>query len=84
MNSGHWKAFEIKRPATENNLLYTQIVLSKSHGNCKPKIYNRYTELRKRNPNTTLKIVIKSQEDKRGREEKRHIKANQKQFKKWQ
>ena len=38
---------------------------------------------RKRNPNTTLKIVIKSQENKRGMEEKRPIKTNTKQLTKW-
>ena len=31
-------------------------------GNCKPKIYNRSHTIRKCNPNTTLNIVIKSQE----------------------
>ena len=39
-----------------------KIVLSKPHGNRKPKVYNRYTKKRKRNPKTTLKIVIKSRE----------------------
>ena len=34
------KAFEIKRLATENNPVYTQTAILKSHGNCKPKIYN--------------------------------------------
>ena len=38
---------------------------------------------RKSNPNTTLKIVIKSQKNKR-REERRHTKANLKQLRKWQ
>ena len=34
------------------------------HGNHKPNIYNRYTHthIRRSNPNTTLKIVIKSRE----------------------
>ena len=41
----------------------------KPHGNCKPKIYNRYTHTkRKSNSNTALQIVIKSQE-KRTKEE---------------
>ena len=35
----------------------------------------------KSNPNTTLKIVIKSQKNKRGREEKRHTKTNPKHLK---
>ena len=38
---------------------------------------DRYT---KKNPNTTLKLVIKLQENKRGREEKRPIKTNPKQL----
>ena len=46
--------------------------------------YSRYTQKRKRNPNTTLKIVIKSQENKRGREEKRLIKTHPAQLTKWQ
>ena len=37
----------------------------------------------KSNPNITLKIVIKSQEKNRGREEKRHIKTNPKHLKRW-
>ena len=36
--------------------------MSKPHGNYKSKIYNRQTHKRKRNPNATLKIVIKLQE----------------------
>ena len=39
-------------------LLYQNLVV-----NCKLKIYNRYTHKKeKRNPNTALKLVIKSQE----------------------
>ena len=34
---------------------------------------------RKKNPKTTLKIVFKSQENKRGREEKKPTKTNPKQ-----
>ena len=42
---------------------------TKPHGKHKPKIYSKYTyENEKRNPNTTLKVVIKSQ-DKRTKEE---------------
>lgn len=52
--------------------------MSKTHGNCKSKIYNRYTQ-KKRNPNIILKTVIKSQElNKRGMEEKLSIKTNPK------
>ena len=43
-----------------------------------------YTQKRKRNPNTTLKIIIKSQENKRGKGEKRPTKTNPKQLTKWQ
>ena len=43
--------------------------MSKRHGNRKPKICNRYKHKKRiRNPNTTLKLVIKSQE-KRTKEE---------------
>ena len=50
------------------NHLHTNMI-SKPHGNHKAKIYNRYTyKKRKRDPNTTLKLVIKSQE-KRAKEE---------------
>ena len=44
-----------------------------SLGNHKPKIYNRYTNKRKKNLNLTLNIVIKSQgkREKRKEEKKR-------------
>ena len=35
--------FEIKSPATQNHLVYLLTAISKLHGNCKLKIYNRYT-----------------------------------------
>ena len=41
------------------------------------------THTHKRNPNTTLKLVNKSQENKREREEKRPTKTNPKQLRKW-
>ena len=65
--------------------LCVQTAISKPHGNCKQKkpIIDTHTK-RKRNPNTTLKIVIESQENKRGREEKRPTKTNPKQLTKWQ
>ena len=49
-------------------------------GNHKPKIYNRYTNKRKKNVNLTLNIVIKSQ-GKREEEErsKKELKNNPKQ-----
>ena len=43
-----------------------------------------HTQKRESNPNTTLKIVTKSQENRRGREEKRPTKTNPKQLTKWQ
>lgn len=50
----------------ENNFAYIDCY-TKPHGKHKPKIYNKYTyENEKRNPNTTLKVVIKS-EDKKNR-----------------
>lgn len=36
--------------------------------NHKPKVFNKYTQKRERNPNIALKLVIKSQGE-RGREE---------------
>ena len=46
--------------------------ISKSHGKYNPEIYNKYThKKRKGDPNITLKMAIKSQENKRGREEKK-------------
>ena len=33
-------ALAIKRPTTENNLVYIQTLISKLQSNCKPKIYN--------------------------------------------
>ena len=45
--------------------IYIETAISKPHSNCKPKIYTTYThKKRKRNPNSTLKIVNKSQEKK--------------------
>ena len=46
---------------------HTQTAIYKPHGNNKPKVYNWYTHTKERNPNITLKIVIKSQ----GREQKK-------------
>ena len=44
---------------------------------------DKHTHKRKRNPNITLKLVIKSQENERGREE-RPTRTNPKQLTKWQ
>ena len=48
-----------------------------------PKLQFTHTQKRKSNPNTTLKVVIQTQENKRGREEKRAAKINPKQLRKW-
>ena len=40
-------AFEIKRPATKTNSLHTQMVISTSNGNHKPKNYNGHTHKEK-------------------------------------
>ena len=61
-----------------------QTPISKPHG--KPQAKNQQkinTQMRKSNPNTTLKIAIKPQ-DKRTGEEKRPTKTNPKQLTKWQ
>ena len=50
-------------------------------GTANQKIYNSYIhKQKKRNPNTTLKKVIKSQVNKREKEEKRPTKTNSKQL----
>ena len=59
---------EIKRSMTQNNHFYIQTLVSKLYGNCTLKIYkDTHTQKRKSNPNTTVKLVIKSQN--RAREE---------------
>ena len=66
--------------------LVDTVFSGKPHGNCKPKIYNRYTHKRKPNPKITLKIVINLQEkrtkEKRGK--KRPIKTDKKKLTNWQ
>ena len=46
--------------------IYIYIAIPKPYGNHKPKIYNRYTN-KKEKAIQTLKIVIKSQENKGGK-----------------
>lgn len=60
--------FEFKRSATYNYHKYIQVAICKPHGNPKPKIFNRYTHKKRRDPNKTLKMVIKSHR-KRAKEE---------------
>ena len=72
MRGGEYKGrfFKIHLKLRDQQLIqitiYIDCYIKKPHGDCKPKIYSRCThKKRKRNPNTTLKIVIKSQENKR-------------------
>ena len=75
----------IKRPTTYNNLVYIQTPISKLQGKCKPKIYNRYTKIRKSNPNTTQDShQTTGEENKRKRKEKKTNKTNPEQLIKWQ
>ena len=76
-------AFEINRPAIENNLVYIQTAISKPHGNCKLKIYNRYTHTKKKKEykhNTKVSHRITREENKIGRGEERPTKTNPKQL----
>ena len=58
--------------------------ISKPHGKYKLKFYNRYTQKRKRNPHTILKLVIKYQEERTQKGKKTPTKRNHKQLTKWQ
>ena len=71
------KGFGIKRLAKQSfNML---IAMSKPHVHCKLKICNRYTDtIKKRNPYTTVKSVIKSYTHTKKTEQKR--KRRQKTF----
>ena len=72
--------FKKKNSNLKQPCLQIQTAISKPHGNCKPKIYNRYTY----KENTRVNLVITREENKRGREEKRLTKTNPKQLTKWQ
>ena len=62
---------------------HTQTAISKLHGNCKPKcIIDTYTHTQKKESNTRLKKVIKSEEKKT--KEERKNKTSPKQSTKWQ
>ena len=63
----------MERPETKTNSVHIQIDRSKSNGNCKQKsTIDTHIKIERSQPNTMLKIVIKSREEnKRGREEKR-------------
>ena len=41
--------------------IYVHLAVYKPHGNNKTKIYDRHTQKREKNPNITLKIVLKPQ-----------------------
>ena len=51
-------------------------LISKPYGNRKLKICNKYSSKLEKNPTTTLKIVIKSQENKRREEKKTNKNKN--------
>ena len=76
------RIFEIKRPAVKTVVCVcvcmSVTAMSKLHGNYKLKVYNRYSNTRKRNINTTLKIAIKSPE--KGTKEECKEKDRQKQI----
>ena len=71
-------AFEIKRPASGNNHVYTQTAVSKPHSNHKLKVYTHNNE---KGNQITLKLVSQMR-TKRGREEKRAYKNKSKAIKK--
>ena len=79
-------AFEIKRPGTESNLIYTYRLLYQNlmvTTNQKSAI-DRYTK-RKRNPNTTLNLVFKSQEkNTKEKGKKKDLQSKSKTINKWQ
>ena len=64
--------------------IYIQTVISKPHGNHKPRIYNRYTKKIKKESKHNTKDSIKSEDNKRGGEDKRQMKTNPKRLTKWQ
>ena len=61
-------SFEIKRPATQSTLVYIQTALSKPHGNCKLKIYTRYTKTKKESKHTKVSHQVMREQKKKGRE----------------
>ena len=66
--------FEMKKPATSNSLVYIQIAISTPYG--KPQSKEQIHTQKKRSQNTILNLDIRSQgrrsqERRRGREEKR-------------
>ena len=52
------KAFESKKPATLKNLVYIHTAISKPHGNCKRKTYNRYTHKTEKSIQTQLSSLV--------------------------
>ena len=72
-------AFEIQRQPTENNLVYIQTALSKPHGNCKPKIFNKYKHKKVKGIKNPHQIQSSNQNrrEQKEREEKRPMKTNQ-------
>ena len=70
--------FEIKRQATQDNLIYTQTVISKPHGKYKPKHYNIYKKKKEResNPDITLKMSSNHERKEQRRKERKKTYKN--------
>ena len=80
-------AFEIKRPATYNNLVYRYRLLCQNFmvtENQKSTTEKHMYKKKQSKHNTKDNHQIKREEKKRGREEKRPTKSNPKQLTKWQ
>ena len=76
--------FEIKRPATSNNIVYIKTAIAKPHGNHKLKIYNRYAKKKKEPKHNTKDSLQITREGKKERKKKIPTKTNPKQLAKWQ
>ena len=78
-----WQMHLKLRQTTKTNSVHIEMVISKSNGNHKQKIYNAHRHFLKRNSSTTLKVISKSEEMKA--EGKKKIQNNNpKQLRKWQ
>ena len=75
-------AFEIKRPATQNNLVFIGYY-TKTSQKPQPEKYNRYTHKKKKESNVTLKLNQQVMNKKEGKE-KTPTKTNPKQLTKGQ
>ena len=66
------KTFEMKRPATLNNLVYIYTAISKHHGDHKPKI-SRHTNKNQKGIQTQHKIQSSNQKRKKEEEKKKDL-----------